>query len=38
LVTVLSPQDFLKSTDPWASSYVRAFGDGFADSADRGKS
>jgi osmoprotectant transport system ATP-binding protein len=38
LVTVLSPQDFLKSTDPWASAYVRAFGDGFANSANRGKS
>jgi osmoprotectant transport system ATP-binding protein len=38
LVTVLSPQDFLKSTDHWASAYVRAFGDGLAGSANRGKS
>jgi osmoprotectant transport system ATP-binding protein len=27
LVTVLSPHDFLHSTDPWASAYVKAFGD-----------
>lgn len=28
LVTVLAPQDFLKSSDPWASAYVRAFENG----------
>jgi osmoprotectant transport system ATP-binding protein len=28
LVTVLSPQEFLRSSDPWASAYVRAFGSG----------
>jgi osmoprotectant transport system ATP-binding protein len=27
LVTVLSPQQFLRSTDPWPSAYVKAFGD-----------
>lgn len=38
LVTVLSPQEFLKSADPWAAAYVRAFGDGPASSANRGTS
>ena len=28
LVTVLSPEEFLKSSDPWAAAYVRAYGDG----------
>ena len=28
LVTVLTPDEFLKSSDPWASAYVRAFSDG----------
>jgi osmoprotectant transport system ATP-binding protein len=28
LVTVLAPQDFLRSTDPLVSDYVKAFGDG----------
>lgn len=27
LVIVLSPRDFLRSTDPWPSAYVKAFGD-----------
>lgn len=36
LVTVLSPQEFAKSTDPWASAYVRAFGDGLDWAANRG--
>ena len=27
LVTLLTPQEFLKSTDPFASAYVRAFGN-----------
>jgi osmoprotectant transport system ATP-binding protein len=26
LVTVLAPDEFLRSSDPWASAYVRAFG------------
>jgi osmoprotectant transport system ATP-binding protein len=34
LVTVLAPQDFLRSTDPWASAYVRAFADGLRSVAD----
>jgi osmoprotectant transport system ATP-binding protein len=38
LVTLLSPQEFLRSADPWASAYVRAFGDGPADPANRGTS
>jgi osmoprotectant transport system ATP-binding protein len=36
LVTVLSPQDFVKSSDPWAAAYVRAFGDGLESAANRG--
>jgi len=36
LVTVLAPQDFLRSTDPWASAYVRAFADGLQSVTDRG--
>lgn len=38
LVTILTPQEFLKSTDPWASAYVRAFGDGLDSAANRGLS
>jgi osmoprotectant transport system ATP-binding protein len=38
LVTVLAPRDFLRSTDPWASAYVRAFADGLQPVADRGTS
>jgi len=38
LVTVLSPEEFLKSSDPWASAYVRAFGDGLAPVTHRGAS
>ena len=38
LVTVLAPQEFLKSSDPWASAYVRAFGDGLETAANRGTS
>jgi osmoprotectant transport system ATP-binding protein len=30
LVAVLSPVEFLRSNDPWASAYVRAFGDGWS--------
>jgi osmoprotectant transport system ATP-binding protein len=38
LVTVLAPQQFLRSADPWASAYVRAFGDGLESAANRGAS
>jgi len=38
LVTVLGPQEFLKSADPWASAYVRAFGNGRDAVANRGTS
>ena len=30
LVAVLPPEEFLRSNDPWASAYVRAFGDGWS--------
>jgi osmoprotectant transport system ATP-binding protein len=38
LVTVLTPAEFLKSADPWASAYVRAFGEGLESAANRGAS
>jgi osmoprotectant transport system ATP-binding protein len=38
LVTVLSPEDFLRSTDPLAAAYVQAFGDGPGSAANRGVS
>ena len=38
LVTVLSPQEFLRSADPLASAYVRAFGEGLESAANRGSS
>ncbi len=38
LVTVLPPRDFIRSDDPWASAYVRAFGVGPASAADRNAS
>jgi osmoprotectant transport system ATP-binding protein len=38
LVTLLAPQDFLRSTDPWASAYVRAFASGLQSVTDRGSS
>ena len=38
LVTVLSPEKFVKSSDPWASAYVRAFGDGLTPATNRGAS
>lgn len=38
LVTVLSPHEFVNSDDPWASAYVRAFGDGLESAANRGTS
>jgi osmoprotectant transport system ATP-binding protein len=38
LVTVLAPKEFLRSADPWAAAYVRAFGDGLESSVNRGTS
>jgi osmoprotectant transport system ATP-binding protein len=38
LVTVLAPEEFLKSSDPWAAAYVRAFGNGLESAANRGTS
>jgi osmoprotectant transport system ATP-binding protein len=38
LVTLLTPAEFLTSSDRWASAYVRAFGDGLESAADGGKS
>jgi osmoprotectant transport system ATP-binding protein len=38
LVTVLSPGEFLRSTDPAARAYVRAFGEGLESAANRGPS
>lgn len=38
LVTVLTPHEFLRSSDPLASAYVRAFGDGLESAANRGAS
>lgn len=38
LVTVLSPEEFVRSKDPWATAYVRAFGDGLESVARRGNS
>jgi len=38
LVTVLSPEDFVRSNDPLAAAYVRAFGEGLGSAANRGTS
>ncbi len=38
LVTVLPPKDFLRSNDPLAAAYLRAFGEGLGAAADRGAS
>jgi len=38
LVTVLSPEDFLRSSEPLAAAYVQAFGDGLDSAANRGAS
>lgn len=38
LVTVLAPHEFLRSADPLASAYVRAFGEGLESAANRGTS
>ena len=36
LVTVLSPQEFLRSSDPWVAAYVKAFKAGLDSAANRG--
>jgi osmoprotectant transport system ATP-binding protein len=36
LVTVLPPQDFLRSSEPLAAAYVQAFGEGLSSVATRG--
>src|ERR1700693_6374210 len=38
LVTVLSPEDFLRSEDALAAAYVQAFGEGLESAANRGTS
>jgi len=38
LVTVLSPEEFLRSSDPLAAAYVRAFRDGLDSATNRGES
>lgn len=38
LVTVLTPREFLQSSDPLASAYVRAFGEGLESAVNRGTS
>jgi osmoprotectant transport system ATP-binding protein len=38
LVTVLTPAEFLTSSDRWASAYMHAFGDGLESAANRGTS
>ena len=38
LVTLLTPAEFLTSSDRWASAYVRAFRDGLESASNRGKS
>jgi len=38
LVTILAPDEFLRSTDPWAAAYVKAFGDRLESTATEGKS
>src|ERR1700688_5194084 len=36
LITVLPPEQFLRSSNVWASAYVQAFGDGLESVANRG--
>jgi len=38
LVTLLTPQEFVRSEDRWAAAYVRAFGAGLESVANRGTS
>lgn len=38
LLVVLPPQEFVKSSDPWAAAYVRAFGDGLESVVNRSAS
>jgi len=37
LVTVLAPQEFLRSSDPWVAAYVKAFKAGLDSAANRGR-
>src|SRR5207302_9497946 len=36
LVTLLTPQEFVKSSDPWVAAYVRAFRDALESAVNRG--
>jgi osmoprotectant transport system ATP-binding protein len=36
LITVLAPQEFLRSSDPWVAAYVKAFKAGLDSAANRG--
>jgi osmoprotectant transport system ATP-binding protein len=38
LVVVLTPDEFVKSNDPWAAAYLRAFGGGLEPASNRGES
>jgi osmoprotectant transport system ATP-binding protein len=38
LVTILTPEEFLRSTDPWAAAYVKAFGDRLETNSTKGNS
>jgi osmoprotectant transport system ATP-binding protein len=38
LVTILTPEDFVRSTDPLAGAYLKAFGEGLESVANRGVS
>ena len=38
LVTILTPREFIQSDDPWASAYVRAFGNRLESITNRGSS
>ncbi len=38
LVAVMAPQEFLRSSDPWAAAYVKAFGGELESSVNRGTS
>jgi osmoprotectant transport system ATP-binding protein len=38
LVTILTPEDFVRSSDPLAAAYVKAFGEGLESVANRGDS
>jgi osmoprotectant transport system ATP-binding protein len=38
LVTMLTPDQFFRSSDPWAAAYVKAFGDRLEPNSTKGKS